>query len=50
MTDDSLPEFDVGGNVREEKKTADEGISIIRVVSSISLWMLRTVKSSITVP
>ena len=30
MTDDSLPEFDVGGNVKEEKKTADEGISIIR--------------------
>ena len=22
--------FDVGGNVKEEKKTADEGISIIR--------------------
>ena len=30
MTDDSLPKFDVGGNVKEEKKTADEGISIIR--------------------
>lgn len=29
MTDDSLPEFDVGGNVKEEKKTADEGMTWI---------------------
>ena len=29
MTDDSLPEFDTGGNVKEEK-SQDEGISIIK--------------------